>query len=356
MSTFAARRYRREALPLHVCVTVLTVLLLAGCGGGGGVMTAVMKSAASAKAVPAEGNRLRPGAGETLLIGTSSRTILQVQPRSGRLIAALQVGTDPAHIAADDRNIFFGGFPLVRYEIASGQMFNFAFSDAYTNAQAMAVTAAGMLFASNLYTFAPDTACGTCSSVVAYPDPNNQNPTGAVNYVYGYVSDPSTGNARLSGQQIGFTQSGNLLVVSSTGYGVYQSNLQIDQGTLSFTQLVRDPSYSTTRIATDGQRHLFVLHAAGIDEDDLTTGAFEKPFLSVTLNHAIDMTISPGGSVYVLEQDGTIKGFSSRGRQIARFTAPAAMGQPLTIGFCCRSRPQVDAEDQSDLPEDSEGG
>jgi hypothetical protein len=219
----------------------------------------------------------------------------------------------------------------------------------------MAVSPTGTLFASNLYTFAPDTACGTCSSVVAYPDPNGQNPTGSVNYVYGYVTDPSTGNGRLSGQQIGFTDKGNLLVVSSTGYGVYQSNLQADQGTLSFTQLVQDPTYSTIRIATDGRGHLFVLHSTGsIDRDNLATGAFEEQFLSVVLNNPIDMTISRHGSVYVLEQGGAIKGFSRRGEQIASFSVPAAKGQPLTIEFCCKSRHQKDVEDRSDSPEDSD--
>jgi hypothetical protein len=61
------------------------------------------------------------GSKETLLIGTSNQTIVQVDPKSGHLMATLTVPTPPTHIAADETNIYFGG-SLGRYDLATHEV------------------------------------------------------------------------------------------------------------------------------------------------------------------------------------------------------------------------------------------
>ena len=354
----------RRPWKLPLVWTAMMASMLMGCGGGGDVST--LPAAAFAQAaksqestvhgadtreVNADRKHLKPVSNETLLIGTSSRMILQVHPRSGKLIASLKVelaDLSTGHIAADGHTIYFGGIGLGlgRYDIASGEQVRFAWSDGFTSAVAMAVSPAGTLFASNLYAFPPDTLCGTCSVVVAYPDPNGQDPAGRAAFEYGYVREPFIGNGRLSGQQIGFTQTGALLVASSGGDGIYVSTYSVDEaccGTpyleLPFTQLIGDPTNTTIRFADDGHGRLFVLQSTGrIGEYDIATGGFEKIFLQAGLIEPIEIAISHDGSVYVLEKSGVIRGFSKNGKEISSIAVPAAAGQPLSITFCCSAR------------------
>jgi hypothetical protein len=289
---------------------------------------------------------------ENLLVGTAMQTIVEVDPRSDGdvRILTLDVNVVPAHIASHDGDVYFGGW-LERYNVRSGKLVQFAFSDAYTLASGIAVSPWGRLFASNAWLAAgPGAPTGSDTSVVAFPDAVGQNPAGAIAYLFGVVDDPSVGSAPLTTQQIGFKNSGKLLVTSGTGYGIYEADVpprtsatcgvtMCSGGTLNFVQLVKDPSFSTMRFATDGRRKLFVLHSSGrIDEDDLATGAFERILVSNMVSNPVDMAISEEGDVFVLEQAGTIKGFSSSGAMIASISLPASAGQPLSLTFCCHSR------------------
>ena len=353
---------RRRSL---LASTSLLITLLIGCGGGGDVSvpTEVAPSASweSAQSVALDSAKHRPGRdpdarlrigrGETLLIGTSARTILQVQPRNGRLLASLQVDDVPRHLAADDVNIYFGGNILGRYEIASGALFAFAFSDGVTAAVAMAIAPSGTLFASNAYLFPPDTTCATCSSVIAYPDPNGVDPQRRFLYLYGYVRDRGTGGGRLAGQQIGFTADGKLLVASFGREGIYVSNTPLTETCcgyreVDFTPLVLDATNTTIRFVRVGLDRLFVLKSGGsIDEFDLVSGAFRTHFVEHGLDDPIEMAVSDNGSIYVLERSGVVKRFSAEGKATASFTTPASAGQPLSITFCCKPTNRRESRD-----------
>jgi hypothetical protein len=321
----------------------LAVALLVSCAG------ALEVSMASPPMPPDRDAEIRRH--ETLLVGTAMQIVLAVDPRpDGDARILLNVSGVPAHIASHDEDVYFGGW-MERYNLRSGDLVQFAFSDAYTLASAVAVSPRGMLFASNGWLAAgPGAPTGSNTSVVAFPDPVGQNPAGAVAYLFGAVDDPSVGNAPLTTQQIGFKSDGKLLVASGTGYGIYEAQIpprtsvtcavtMCSGGTLSFAQLVRDPTFSTIRFVTDGRRKLLVLHSSGrIDEDDLATGAFERILVSDAVSDPVDMAISADGDVFVLEQSGMIRGFSRSGAMIASIALPASAGQPLSLTFCCHSR------------------
>jgi hypothetical protein len=319
----------------------LAVALFVSCGG-----------AISAETLVSPDRDLEIRRHENLLVGTAMQIVVEVDPRSGSdvRILTLDVNVVPAHIASHDEDVYFGGW-LERYDVRSGNLVQFAFSDAYTLASGIAVSPRGILFASNGWLAAgPGAPTGSDTSVVAFPDAVGQNPAGAIAYLFGAVDDPSVGNAPLTTQQIGFKNSGKLLVTSGTGYGIYEAEIpprtsatcgvtMCSGGTLNFVQLVQDPTFSTIRFATDGRRKLFVLHSSGrIDEDDLATGAFERIFVSNMVSDPVDMAMSEEGDVFVLEQSGMIKGFSSSGAMIASISLPANVGQPLSLTFCCHSR------------------
>jgi hypothetical protein len=329
----------------------LSLLLLGGCGGDSSMSTASRSpsTTSSASSPPAQSPTVDPSTSELLLVGTTSQRIVEIDPRSGREIRVLTLGVTPAHIAAYLGNVYFGGW-LERYSVPNGELSQIAFSDAYTISNGIAVSPAGLLFASNGWLSAgPGTPTGSNTSVVAFPDPTGQNPAGATAYLFGVVDDPSLGNAPLTDQQIGFTKEGRLLVVSSSGYGIYAATVpplssatcgvtMCSGGTLGFAQLVQDPALSIIRFATDGETELFVLHSTGnIDEDDLATGMFQRIFVSGALNNPIDMAMSREGSLFVLEKSGDIKAFSGAGKMIGSFSLPGGVGQPLSLAFCCSS-------------------
>jgi hypothetical protein len=289
---------------------------------------------------------------EILLVGTAMQLIVAVDPRSESRARdlALAVNVVPAYIATHGDDIIFGGW-LERYDVRRRVLLEFAYSDAYTISSGIAVSPGGTLFASNGWLAAgggPPT--GSDTSVVAFPDAAGQNPAGAIAYLFGPVDDPKSGNGPLTVRQIGFKSDGKLLATSATGYGIYEAAVppassatcgvtMCSGGTLDFVQLVQDPSFSTIRFGTDGHRKLFVLHRSGsIDEDDLATGTFQRIFVANMIADPVDMAVSEEGDVFVLEQSGVIKGFSSSGTLIASLLLPPDDGPPLSIAFCCHFR------------------
>jgi hypothetical protein len=334
---------RRQFTDPHSLLRWLAVALLVSCAG------TLAVSIASPSVPPDRDSDIRRH--ETLLVGTAMQIIVEVDPRpDGDARILLNVNGVPAHIASHDEEVYFGGW-MERYNLRSSNLVQFAFSDAYTLASGIAVSPRGILFASNGWLAAgPGVPTGSDTSVVAFPDPVGQNPAGAIAYLFGAVDDPSVGTAPLTTQQIGFKSDGRLLVTSGTGYGVYEAQIpppasatcavtMCSGGTLSFAQLVRDPTFSTIRFATDGRRKLLVLHSSGrIDEDDLATGAFERILVSDMVSDPVDMAISEEGDVFVLEQSGMLRVFSGSGAMIGSIALPASAGQPLSLTFCCHSR------------------
>jgi hypothetical protein len=284
------------------------------------------------------------GANETLLIGTSNRTIVQVEPRSGQVLTTLSVPTLPMHIAADATTIYFGGW-LGRYELATQALVSFAFSDAFTGAAALAISPSGTVFASNLYYFRPDTGCGTCSTVVAYPNPTGMNPVGNLYFYYGYVRPLAGGEGVLSGQQIAFTDEAKLLVTSAAGDGIFVSDTPLMEipgapRDINFTALVTDDSHTTLRFARRGGQRLLVLHTTGsLDEHDLATGRLVRPVLQAGTLDPVDLVVGHDNTVYVLEKSGQVRVFSAHGRESGRITLPATAGQAVSLALCCGAPP-----------------
>ncbi len=323
--------------------------MLAGCGGGSdasGPAAAdagkAIASARSASAADASASTIRVGhrSKETLLVGTADRKILQLEPHGGRLLATLSVDNWPSHIVADENNIFFGGL-MGRYDLATRQLVNFAFNDGYTGAVGMAIAPSGTLFASNLYYFRPDTSCGTCSTVLSFPDPNGADPVGRSNYFFGYVRPLAGGEGVLSGQQIGFTSDARLLVTSKAGDGIFVSDAPVEEtccgpDTINFLPLVMDPANTILRFALRGERRLLVLYSTGrLDEHDLATGRLIRPILQAGTVDPIDFVVSQDGTVYVLENPGRIRVFSDKGRERSTLPLPAGTGQALSLAMCC---------------------
>lgn len=337
---------------------------LVGCGGGADAPASAVadaskaptfavadarKAPASARAASAAHSihpaiRFGRGSKETLLIGTSNQTIVQVEPRSGKVMATLNVPTRPTHIAADETNIYFGGW-LGRYDLATREIAYFALSDGYTEAVAMAISPGGTLFASNLYFFRPDTSCGTCSTVVAYPDPSGINPESTIHFFYGYVRPLAGGEGVLSGQQIGFTDEAKLLVTSAAGDGIFVSDAPVAEvccghTELAFKVLVADETHTTLRFALRGHKRLLVLHSSGsLDEHDLATGRLVRPVLQAGTVDPLDLIVARDGTLYVLEKSGQIRVFSKRGRERGRITLPAGAGQAVSLALCCGAPP-----------------
>jgi hypothetical protein len=322
---------------------------LAACGGGSDSSSApaaeAVKAIASNRAASAADSsattiRIGRGSKEALLVGTADRKILQLEPHAGRLLATLSVDTFPIHIAADEHNIFFGGL-MGRYDLATHQLVNFAFNDGYTGAAGIAIAPSGTLFASNLYHFRPDTSCGTCSSVVSFPDPNGADPVGRSNYFFGYVRPLAGGEGVLSGQQIGFTGDARLLVTSKAGDGIFVSDVPVEEiccgpNAIAFLPLVMDPANTVMRFALRGEHRLLVLHSTGrLDEHDLATGRLIRPILQAGTVDPIDFVVSQDGTVYVLEKPGRIRVFSDKGRERSTLALPAGTGQPLSLAMCC---------------------
>lgn len=323
---------------------------LAACGGGSDSSDTpsadagkAIASARSASAADASATTIRVGHGskETMLVGTADRKILQLEPHAGRLLATLSVVNWPSHIVADEHNIFYGGL-MGRYDLATRQLVNFAFNDGYTGAVGMAIAPSGTLFASNMYYFRPDTSCGTCSTVLSFPDPNGADPVGRSNYFFGYVRRLGGGEGVLSGQQIGFTGDSRLLVTSKAGDGVFVSDVPVVEGiccgpnAISFLPLVMDPANTVLRFALRGEHRLLVLHSTGqLDEHDLATGRLIRPILQAGTVDPIDFVVAQDGTVYVLEKPGRIRVFSDKGRERSTLALPAGTGQALSLALCC---------------------
>jgi hypothetical protein len=322
---------------------------LVTCGAGADAPASAKDGASKAKSFEREhsdahsmhsANGFGRRSKETLLIGTSNQTIVQVDPKSGHLMATLTVPTLPTHIVADETNIYFGS-SLGRYDLATHEVVNFAFSDGFTGAVAMAISPGGTLFASNMYYFRPDTSCGTCSTLVAYPDPNGMNPEGRINYFYGYVRPLPGGEGVLSGQQIGFTDEAKLLVTSKAGDGIFVSDAPVAEvccgpTNIAFTALVADDTHTTLRFALRGDKHLLVLHSTGsLDEHDLATGRLVRPLLQAGTLDPLDLVVGHDGTLYVLEKSGQVRVFSEHGRELGRITLPAAAGQAVSMALCC---------------------
>ncbi len=351
----------RFSLPTSLSLSLALALLvsLSACGGGGvGGVDASDPAAPAALKTAARVHPVSPGASasatirgarhgrDTLLIGTTNQAIVQVDLRSGRVLASLDVEVFPQHIVADEDGLFFGGMPLGRYDFATQQQTRFATSDGFTGTVGMAITPSGTLFASNVYYFMPDTSCGTCSTAMAYPDPSGQNPPGMLFYAFGYVRELAGGEGRLSGQQLGFTDDARMLVTSKAGDGIFVSTAPVPQiccgpGYIEFERLVADDSRDTLRFARRGHDRLLVLHRSGrIDEHDLRSGRLIRTVLQAGVVDPVDMVVSRHGTVYVLETSGQIRVFSERGRESARITLPAAAGQAISLALCCDAAPR----------------
>lgn len=288
--------------------------------------------------------RIGHGARQTLLVGTANLTIAQIEPRSGQVMGTVNVPTPPWHIAADETDIYFGGW-LGRFDLATQEVVSFASNDGHTVAAGIAIAPSGTVFASNLYYFRPDTSCGTCSTVVSYPDPNGSSPAGRSNYFFGYVRPLAGGEGVLSGQQIGFTDDARLLVTSKAGDGVFVSDAPVVElccgpNAIDFLPLVTDPANTIMRFALRGEHHLLVLHGTGrLDEHDLATGRLIRPLLQAGTVDPLDLVVADDGTVYVLEKSGRIRVFSDKGRERSSIELPAAAGQPISLALCCSSAP-----------------
>lgn len=338
------------SFPSSLSLALALLVSLTACGGGADTADPVapVELKASASAHPVSSRLGVPpsihgarGGRDTLLIGTTNQTIVQVDLRSGRVLASLDVEVFPQHIVADEEGMFFGGMPLGRYDFATRQQSRFATSDGFTGTVGMAIAPSGTLFASNVYYFMPDTSCGTCSTAMAYPDPSGQNPEGRLFFAFGYVRELAGGEGRLSGQQLGFTDDARMLVTSKAGDGIFVSTAPVPEiccgpGYIEFEPLVVDESRDTLRFARRGSDLLLVLQRSGrIDEHDLRTGRLLRTVLQPGNVDPLDMVVSDRGSIHVLEKSGQIRSFSARGRESARITLPADAGQAVSLALCC---------------------
>ncbi len=335
--------------PKSVISWVLGLLMaLAGCGGGTDARESSVSESGKVIASEHAGSSVGPrfpklrfghGAQQSLLIGTANRTIVQVELRSGQVMATLSVPTPPWYIAADETNIYFGGW-LARFDLATQEIVNFTYNDAYTIVAGMAIAPGGTLFASNLYHW-PGTVCAACSTVVAYPDPNGNNAASRSTYPFGRVRSVPGAEGVLSGQQLDFTDDARLLVTSKAGDGIFVSDAPVVEACcgpnpINFLPLVVDPDNTVLRFARSGDRHLLVLHSTGqLDEHDLATGRLIRPILQAGTVDPIDFVVSQDGTVYVLEKPGRIRVFSDRGRERSTLALPAGTGQALSLALCC---------------------